>query len=192
MNDETNGPDWALLAEDAGCSQSERERHPVIREGERDVIPGELRCAIAYRDKFRCCWCAQTRELQLDHLIPWSAGGADVDVNLRVLCQPCNQRRSNFRTDEDVTVLAALTFECVRCSGGDTDDTVTNAFCLVCGRLGAARSDQLRNARRYIWAEHTSWPGFSMQLSMARELGRWNWTATQDRGPFTSDGRRRP
>jgi hypothetical protein len=168
-------------------SENERERHPVIRTGERDVIPGELRYAIGYRDKFQCRWCGQNRNLQLDHLIPWSAGGADVDVNLRNLCGPCNERRSNFRTDEDVADVAALTFECVRCSGGDTDSTVTDAFCLLCGRLGATRADQLRNARRYVWAEEMSWGGFSMRLSISRAAGRWAfWSSANDRGALAA------
>jgi hypothetical protein len=161
------------------------ERFKIVRLGERQPIPGELRFAIAYRDKYKCKWCGSRRPLEIDHIIPWSAGGPDIDTNLRVLCKPCNQRRSNFRTDENAPDISPLTIQCLRCGGGDPDSTVTNAFCLVCGRLGATRADQLRTTRRYRWAENMDWLGWKARLQVAQSDGYWSyWTAATDKGPL--------
>ena len=37
--------------------------------------------------------------LVLDHIRPWADGGSDLSDNLRTLCEPCNNGRSNFATD---------------------------------------------------------------------------------------------
>lgn len=74
------------------------ERWPVYRTGERDPIEWDIRRAVYARDGFRCVWCGRDEPLTLDHITPWSAGGSDDSRNLRTLCWPCNERRSNYRT----------------------------------------------------------------------------------------------
>lgn len=74
-------------------------RFPLQRTGEREPISSMLRLLVWLRDEGRCVRCGEDsrdRLTQLDHVVPWSAGGADCGSNLRVLCQPCNQQRSNF------------------------------------------------------------------------------------------------
>lgn len=34
-------------------------------------------------------------EMQGDHIIPWSQGGRTIDSNLQMLCQKCNNDKSN-------------------------------------------------------------------------------------------------
>lgn len=91
------------------------ERWPVIRTGEREPISRDLRRLIWHRDGRRCMWCGEGHKpLQLDHIIPWSAGGPDASTNLRLLCGPCNKSRSNYRTDRDVAATA-ITRACDAC-----------------------------------------------------------------------------
>ncbi|MBF0475064.1 MAG: HNH endonuclease [Deltaproteobacteria bacterium] len=63
--------------------------------GPRDV-PLALRYYVLKRDSFRCVVCgtspAITRGvvLHVDHIHPWSKGGATVADNLRTTCEACN------------------------------------------------------------------------------------------------------
>lgn len=94
------------------------ERHPVIRWGSRDEIPLHVRVAVMYRDQFRCQLCpsgSPTPEvIELDHIKPWSAGGADTSDNLRVLCQGHNQERGNKVIPEERPAVP-VTWWCHRC-----------------------------------------------------------------------------
>jgi hypothetical protein len=65
------------------------ERHPVIRTGQRDLIPRELRRLIWLRDGRRCQICGAARvQLQMDHIVPWSAGGADTCLSHSTCSDP--------------------------------------------------------------------------------------------------------
>src|SRR6266540_5739917 len=89
-------------------TQSPRERHPVLRTGERGPIDPYKRRLIYERDGYACQHCGASVEpdsrmpgavLQLDHVVPWSANGSDRSDNLRSLCGLCNEDRSNFVDD---------------------------------------------------------------------------------------------
>lgn len=59
---------------------------------------GKRADAIKARDGHRCVHCTATAEssgahLQLDHLVPRSLGGLDVESNLVTACRPCNSSR---------------------------------------------------------------------------------------------------
>ena len=58
-----------------------------------------LRALVLMRDGARCQLCgAEAREgakLHVDHIVPWSKGGATVLSNLRVLCHVCNIGKSD-------------------------------------------------------------------------------------------------
>ena len=75
-------------------------RHEAIRRGQREPIPPHVRSAVWYRDSGICRMCPHGGAIvgawEIDHIVPWSAGGSDDSTNLRVLCQVHNQERSNF------------------------------------------------------------------------------------------------
>lgn len=61
----------------------------------RPPIPREVVDAVYRRDGGRCVYCGSTENLQLDHIIPFSKGGATTLENLQLLCQKCNLEKSN-------------------------------------------------------------------------------------------------
>lgn len=100
----------------AATEVSEGERYPVIRTGERAEIPLDVRRAVYRRDGGRCKFCGDSFEharLELDHIIPWSAGGSDFSSNLRTLCQRCNGDRSNRRLYGDGGRVLPVTWWCI-------------------------------------------------------------------------------
>ena len=61
----------------------------------RPKIPREVVNAVYIRDNGRCVECSSLIELQLDHIIPFSLGGATSVENLQLLCRTCNLKKSN-------------------------------------------------------------------------------------------------
>jgi 5-methylcytosine-specific restriction endonuclease McrA len=58
-------------------------------------IPSDLRRAVFERDGGRCVGCDSNFDLQYDHVLPVSLGGATTVENLQLLCADCNRRKSN-------------------------------------------------------------------------------------------------
>jgi 5-methylcytosine-specific restriction endonuclease McrA len=59
----------------------------------REPVPREVRLAVWQRDGGRCVECASDFELQYDHVIPFSMGGASSVENLQLLCADCNRAK---------------------------------------------------------------------------------------------------
>ena len=62
-------------------------------ESGRVPIPLEMRRAVFERDGGQCVECESRFELQYDHVIPVSLGGATSVENLQLLCGDCNRRK---------------------------------------------------------------------------------------------------
>lgn len=56
----------------------------------RTQIPEAVRSEVWRRDGGQCVKCASKQNLQFDHIIPVSRGGANSVANVQLLCLPCN------------------------------------------------------------------------------------------------------
>ena len=75
-----------------------RKRHERGEEpapARREPIPTDLQDEVWRRDGGRCVRCGSEEELQFDHVIPVSKGGANSAENLQVMCGPCNRAKSD-------------------------------------------------------------------------------------------------
>ncbi|MFF2556678.1 HNH endonuclease [Nocardia sp. NPDC058058] len=59
----------------------------------RGAIPDDVKHLVWTRDQGCCRKCGSNVELQFDHVIPVSMGGASTPENLQILCGPCNRRK---------------------------------------------------------------------------------------------------
>jgi len=60
-----------------------------VREA-RERIPYDTRIFVWNRDGGRCRHCGSTENLQFDHIVPYSLGGANTAENVELLCGDCN------------------------------------------------------------------------------------------------------
>lgn len=90
-----NGETRAVPVENIPAKNPPPSSRPVPDRGPRE-IPLALRYYVLRRDNFRCVTCGASPAitpgvvLHIDHIHPWSLGGATVADNLRTLCQHCN------------------------------------------------------------------------------------------------------
>jgi hypothetical protein len=58
-------------------------------------VSPDVRKKVYRRDMGRCVMCGATAGLQYDHIIPVSKGGGNAAENIQLLCQNCNNLKSN-------------------------------------------------------------------------------------------------
>ena len=61
----------------------------------REPIPQEIMDNVWNRDNGQCVECGSKENLEFDHIIPFSKGGANTYRNLQLLCRSCNAKKSN-------------------------------------------------------------------------------------------------
>jgi 5-methylcytosine-specific restriction endonuclease McrA len=109
MNKRFYWEDEGLSEDDVKALIHQRERrsqqrlqsaHSLMRADEagrptRVPIPAELRRAVFERDSGRCVECGESFDIQYDHILPVSRGGATTLENLQLLCANCNRLKSD-------------------------------------------------------------------------------------------------
>jgi hypothetical protein len=64
-------------------------------ETQREPIPKDIMDMVWNRDGGACVECGSRENLEFDHIIPVSKGGATTYRNLQILCRNCNAKKSN-------------------------------------------------------------------------------------------------
>jgi len=59
----------------------------------REPIPPAVKREVWRRDQGRCVQCSSQEQLEFDHIIPISKGGANTARNLQLLCEWCNRSK---------------------------------------------------------------------------------------------------
>ena len=67
----------------------------TLKSGRRISIPQDIASAVWNRDGGQCCVCGSKTDLEFDHIIPISKGGATTFRNLQILCRSCNLKKSD-------------------------------------------------------------------------------------------------
>ena len=57
-------------------------------------ISQDVRDKVWRRDEGKCIECGSNENLEFDHIIPFSEGGANTYRNIQLLCEPCNRKKS--------------------------------------------------------------------------------------------------
>jgi 5-methylcytosine-specific restriction endonuclease McrA len=74
----------------------ERRENPEIKEedGRNRRISQDVKDRVWNRDDGKCVQCGSNEDLEFDHIIPFSKGGANTYRNIQLLCEHCNRSKS--------------------------------------------------------------------------------------------------
>ncbi len=95
------GPNWTHKRIDAEIAKwdamsNARKADPWSWRPTRPAIPTSVRKVVITRDGFVCQYCGtENGKFEVDHIHPWSHGGADTPENLTVACKPCNRSKKD-------------------------------------------------------------------------------------------------
>ena len=65
------------------------------KNGIREPIPQDVMDKVWNRDGGKCVKCGSQENLEFDHIIPFSKGGATTYRNMQLLCKKCNLDKTN-------------------------------------------------------------------------------------------------
>ena len=66
-----------------------------ISDAKRKPIPQKVKDKVWNRDEGECTQCGSNENLEFDHIIPVSKGGANTYRNIQLLCEVCNREKSD-------------------------------------------------------------------------------------------------
>ena len=82
------------LQERMQVAAEERDTLRNMEESERpSEIPERVRTYVWRRDMARCAVCGSVQDLEFDHIIPRSRGGASTVGNVQIICASCNEKK---------------------------------------------------------------------------------------------------
>ena len=84
-----------LLCDKCAKKEDLIEEQEIIIEKRSRVITEDVRDAVWRRDDGKCTQCGSNENLEFDHIIPHSKGGANTKRNIQLLCEPCNRKKSD-------------------------------------------------------------------------------------------------
>jgi hypothetical protein len=64
-----------------------------VKKVRRTTIPKNVKMEVWQRDNGKCVQCGSNENLEYDHIIPFSRGGANTTRNLQLLCESCNRSK---------------------------------------------------------------------------------------------------
>lgn len=71
------------------------------------LLPRRTRRAVLAADRYRCVFCADTRDLEIDHVIPHFYGGQERWRNLVTLCRFHNRVKGTYFLEQGVVKYRA-------------------------------------------------------------------------------------
>lgn len=80
----------------------------------RGLVPPLSRRELFHRDGGLCLYCSKRlhfKEMQIEHVMPRSRGGAHAWTNVVSTCEPCNRHKDNRSPEEAGMKLMALPYE---------------------------------------------------------------------------------
>jgi 5-methylcytosine-specific restriction endonuclease McrA len=85
-----------LRLEKAGKAKERRENPEIKEDDSRSRrISQEVKDKVWNRDGGKCVECGSNENLEFDHIIPFSKGGANTYRNIQLLCESCNRSKSD-------------------------------------------------------------------------------------------------
>lgn len=60
-----------------------------------ELIPEEILSQVWTKANGKCVKCGSDKNLEYDHIIPFSKGGSNTAENIQLLCEKCNRSKSN-------------------------------------------------------------------------------------------------
>lgn len=61
----------------------------------REPIAEDVKIFVWRRDEGKCVNCNSQKNLEFDHIIPFSKGGSNTARNIQILCQDCNRKKAD-------------------------------------------------------------------------------------------------
>jgi hypothetical protein len=66
------------------------------KEAPRPTVHAWLKRTVKAADRYSCCYCGSSSDLQIDHVKPWAVGGRMSFWNFMTLCGTCNRVKSDY------------------------------------------------------------------------------------------------
>ena len=84
-----------ILNCDLPPSENTRRKNKTPDDKNSRRIPQEVKDSVWRRDEGKCVECGTNKNLEFDHIIPHSKGGANTYRNVQLLCEKCNREKSD-------------------------------------------------------------------------------------------------